>query len=189
MTTKHVAGIFLAAILAMVAATVVSALSLQEADAGFVTAKTCSGGTIKLTNAEESVLRLHNRARTARGLKALCVRPELTDAARAHSQEMLDKDYMEHSSFNGETVKHRLERFGYTFSGYSYYWYGENIACGCGSRGSPGSIFKGWMHSKGHRSNILNKKYREVGIGVRGGTYKTCNNATTYTVDFGVRRR
>jgi uncharacterized protein YkwD len=189
MTTKRVTGMLLVAILATVAATVVSLLALQEADAGFVTVKTCGGGTIKLTNAEGRVLKLHNQTRTARGLRALCVHPALTEAARAHSQEMLEKDYMEHNSFNGESVKHRLERFGYNFSGYSYYWYGENIACGCGSRDSPDSIFKGWMRSRGHRSNILHKKYREVGVGVRGGTYRTCNNATTYTVDFAARRR
>ena len=44
---------------------------------------------------------------------------------------MLDKDYMEHNSFNGESIRHRLERFGYTFGGYTFYLYGENIA-GCG---------------------------------------------------------
>lgn len=52
-----------------------------------------------MTIAEEPVFKLHNQARTSRGLKALCVHPDLTQAARAHSQEMLDKDYMEHNSF------------------------------------------------------------------------------------------
>lgn len=189
MTTRHVTGMLLAAIVATMVALFASTLTLREADAGFVTAKTCGGGTIRLTNAEERVFKLQNQARTSRGLKALCVHPDLTQAARAHSQEMLEKDYMEHNSFNGESVKHRLERFGYTFDGYSFYLYGENIACGCGSRGSPDSIFKGWMNSKGHKSNILKEKYRQVGVGVRTGTYKTCNSAATYTVDFGVRRR
>lgn len=176
-------------VVAILAATVASTLMLKEAHAGFVTVKTCGGGTIKLTSAEGRVLKLHNQARTSRGLKALCVQPDLTEAARAHSQEMLDKDYMEHNSFDGESVKHRLERFGYTFSGYSYYVYGENIACGCGFHGSPDSIFKAWMHSPGHRSNILDKRYREIGVGVRTGRFKTCANATTYTVDFATRRR
>jgi uncharacterized protein YkwD len=117
------------------------------------------------------------------------VHPDLTKAARAHSQETLDKGYMSHDSFDGESVKQRLTRFGYTFSGYSNYVYGENIACGCGSRGSPGSIFDEWMHSPGHRSNILDKRYCQVGIGVRAGIFKTCTRSTTYTVDFGTRRR
>ena len=189
MTTKGAAGMFLAAILAMVAATVVSALSLQAADAGSAGTKTCSGDNISLTNAEERVLRLHNRTRVAHGLKALCLQPDLTRAARAHSQEMLDKDYATHESYDGETVKHRLVRFGYTFGVYSYYAYGENIAWGCGSYGSPGSIFDWWMHSPGHSGNILDMRYRQVGIGVRTGTFKKCNQAKTYTVDFATRRR
>ncbi len=110
-------------------------------------------------------------------------------AARAHSQEMLDKDYLSHDSFNGESVEQRLHRFGYTFGGYSYYLYGENIAGGCGSYGSPTSIFDRWMHSTDHKSNILNSKYREVGIGVRTGPFKDCAEATTYTVDFGTRKQ
>lgn len=189
MTTKHIAGMLLASILATVALVFVSTLTPQEANAGYVTARTCGGGTIKLTGTEGRVLKLHNRARTSRGLKALCVQPDLTRAARAHSQEMLEKDYMDHKSFDGESVKHRLERFGYTFSGYSYYIVGENIAWGCGSSGSPGPIFKFWMHSKVHRGNILNGRYRQVGIGVRTGSYKTCKGATMYTVDFATRWR
>jgi uncharacterized protein YkwD len=102
---------------------------------------------------------------------------------------MLDKDYASHSSFNGESVRERLERFGYTSDGYSYYLHGENIAWGCGSYGDPENIFRWWMHSSDHRSNILKKKFREVGIGAVTGTYKTCTPATIYTGDFGVRRR
>ena len=45
------------------------------------------------------------------------------------------------------------------------------------------------MHGPGHRDNILDKRYRQVGIGDRTGSFNTCNNATTYTVDFGTRRR
>ena len=190
MTTRHLSGILLAAILASAAiAAFALTLAPKEANAGFVTARTCDGGSISLTNAEGRILKLHNQARTSRGLKALCVQPDLTKAARAHSQEMLDKDYMAHNSFDGESVKQRLERFGYTFKGYSYYIVGENIAWGCGSRGSPGSVFDFWMHSKAHRGNILNGKFRQVGIGARSGTFKTCNNATTYTVDFATRWR
>ena|SRR5215204_4042298 len=159
MAMKHVTWVVLAAVLATVTALVVSAFTLHKAGAGLATVRTCSGGTIELSNAEQRILTLHNHVRARHGLKALCVHPALTAAARAHSQEMLNKDYMYHESFNGESVKQRLERFGYTFSGYSYYEYGENIACGCGSKGSPGSIFDGWMHSRGHRANILDKRY------------------------------
>lgn len=68
---------------------------------------------------------------------------------------MLDKDYVSHKFYNGETIKERLERFGYTFDGYSYYGVGENIGWGCGSYGAPDHISKMWMQSSGHRHNIL----------------------------------
>ena len=190
MVVRRVSVVSLAATLAVIVVAVGALILVpQQAHATLVSVNTCDGGTITLNAEEKRVLDLHNRARKKRGLKRLCVNPILTQAARAHTQEMLAKDYTSHNSFNGETVKERLERYGYTFDGYSYYAYGENIAWGCGSYGAPDSIFRWWMHSSGHRSNILKKSFREVGIGVLRGTYKSCTEATMYTVDFGVRRR
>lgn len=190
MTTRYVSVVLLAAIIAVVAAVGISAVEPEKAEAAtYITVNTCDGGTIQLNSDEKRIFDLQNRARTKRGKKALCVHPDLTAAARAHSQEMLDKDYSAHESFNGETVKERLERYSYTFDGYSYYWYAENIAWGSGDAYSnPDRIFKWWMHSSHHRSNILDKKFREVGIGVQTGTYKSYTNTKMYTVDFGTRR-
>jgi uncharacterized protein YkwD len=180
---------FLAALVAVLAAMVISATQPQEANATTtVTVGTCSGGTIQLTTDEKRTLDLHNQTRAANGLPGLCVHPALTNAARSHSQEMLDKGYFAHNSFNGETVKARLERFGYTFSGYAFWKYGENIYWGSGTSASPDSAHKWWMNSTGHKANILNRDFREVGIGVRAGTYKGIAGAKMYTVDFGVRR-
>jgi uncharacterized protein YkwD len=188
MTMKRVSVVLLAATLAAIS--VIGALLLmpQGAEAALATVKTCNSGTIQLNSNEKYMLERHNQARKKHGLKALCVHPTLTRAARAHSQEMLDKDYASHNSFNGESVKKRLERLGYTFDGYSYYAMGENIAWGCGSNGAPDHIFKWWMHSSDHRSNILKKKFREVGISALTGTFKSCGQATMYTVDFATRR-
>ena len=151
-----------------------------------VTAPACSGGTT-LSSDEQRILDLHNQTRAKYGLPALCVHADLTEAARSHSQDMLDRDYSSHTSPDGETVKERLERFGYTFSGYSSYTYGENIYHGYGSSGGPDSCFDWWMTSSGHRANILNKDFRDVGIGVRKGTYKSQDETMMYTVDFGTR--
>ena len=145
MATKRVSAFLLAASLARLAAFGVSVLEPHEAEATLVGLPTCDGGTITLNAAEKRVLELHNKARKKRGLQTLCVHPILTQAARAHSKEMLGKDYTSHNSFNGETVMERRERFVYTSEGYTYYLYGENIAWGCGSYGSPESIFKWWM--------------------------------------------
>jgi uncharacterized protein YkwD len=188
MTPKRVWVSLLVATLA--AFSVIGALSLvpQGAQASLLTVKTCGGGTIEVNANEKRILELHNEARTKRGLKALCVHLSLTAAARAHSQDMLNKDYASHDSPDGEGVRERLKKFSYSPGGYSYYSIGENIAWGCESRGRPEHLFKWWMHSRGHRANILNNRFREVGIGARTGTFKSCDQASMYTVDFGTRR-
>ncbi len=178
------------------AAMAVSAIQPQEANAAStVSVSTCDGGTIKLTTAESRTLSMHNQARTSRGLQALCVHPLLTRAARSHSQEMINKDYFAHESFNGETDRQRVERFGYTFSGFSFWKFGENIYWGSGTSGTPRSAFAWWMDSSGHKANILDPAFRQIGIGVRKGQFVDPDSGTVhdgtvmYTVDFGVRRR
>jgi uncharacterized protein YkwD len=177
------------AVLLVGAAMAVSAGQPQEANAAStVSVRSCDGGTILLTTAESRTLSMHNQARTANGLPKLCVHRLLTKAARSHSQEMINKDYFAHESFNGETDKARLERFGYTFSGFSFTKYGENIYMGSGTSGTPRSAFTWWMNSPPHRANILDPDFREVGIGVRKGDYQGQAGTSMYTVDFGVRR-
>lgn len=184
----------LALMLAVAAAMALSATRAQEANAAStVSVRTCDGGTIQLTTAESRTLTMHNNARTANALPTLCVHRLLTKAARSHSQQMINKDYFAHESFNGETDQARVQRFGYTFSGFSFWKFGENIYWGSGTSGTPRSAFTWWMNSPGHRANILDPDFREVGIGVRTGEYRdeagTIHPGTSmYTVDFGVRR-
>jgi len=185
---RYATLIVVAAILAVLASLGISALNAPPAETALSSVKTCTGGTIELNGDEKETLILHNQARADRGLPRLCVHPTLTKAARAHSQEMLEKDYFSHDSYNGETSEERLKRFGYTPKGYSYYKIGENIAWGNGSYGSPDSIFKSWMNSSGHRANILDEDFRQVGIGARTGNYQGYAGSTVYTVDFGTRR-
>ena len=173
---------------ALLAALVIFALSAVDPPApqaattgGYVT--TCGGGSLYLNAQERRTLQLHNQTRAGRGLGMLCVNPALTRAARAHSQEMIDRDYFSHNSANGERPGARLRRFGYDWR-----TYGENIAWGSGSHASPNSRFKTWMNSTAHRTNILNSSFREVGVGTAVGTFKGNSNATVYTVDFGTRR-
>ncbi len=177
MILRYATVVFAAAVLATVAALSVSAIEPKKAEAAD-TVRTCDGGKVKLNAKEERTLRLHNTARKSRGLRPLCVHPALTKAARAHSALMIRKDYFGH----GNTGL-RLKRYGYKWR-----TYGENIAWGSGSQGYPAAVFNGWMHSSGHRSNILAKKFREVGIGTATGAYEGYTNTTMYTVDFGTRR-
>ena len=150
--------------------------------------ETCTGETIKLNGDEKQMLDLHNQARANNGIPPLCVHPDLTEAARSHSQEMLDTDYFSHDSRNGESVKARLERFGYTFAGHPYWKYGENVSWGSGDLGAAARRFDEWLDSPDHRANILDKNFSEVGIGARTGTFEAQDGAKMYTVDFGTRR-
>src|SRR3954447_18944472 len=182
MNTRHLWMMSLAVML-MIVLVVGGSISAQEYDADFVTVETCTGEIIELSGYEKRMLDLHNWTRADYGLQPLCVHPVLTEAARAHSQEMLDGDYLGHESLDGETTEARLEDFGYSSNGYSYWMFGENIAWGTGYKSLPDNRFEEWMGSPDHWPNILSEDFSEIGIGVRAG--ESYDEGTTYTVDFG----
>ena len=195
MIFRHATAVFAAVILAAATVAGTSVVVPKKADAAS-TVKACTGGSISLTATEKRILDLHNRTRANYRLPLFCVHPILTNAARAHSQDMLNRDYFSHTSPprpptfpKGETFSARLKRFGYTPAGYRYYAIGENIAGGSGVYGTPDNRFNAWMRSTGHRASILNRNFREIGIGVRSGNFRGTNGYTMYTVDFGTRRR
>lgn len=175
------------ALLAAALAVLIAGSLASAQDAGVATVETCTGDTIELNGDEKRTLDLHNETRAGYGLPPLCVHPALTESARAHSQEMLDGGYFSHDSPYGESVEDRLDRFGYTSDGYSYWTYGENLAWGSGTLAEPESRFEEWMGSPDHRDNILREDLSEVGIGTSTGSYQDHGETTMYTVDFGTR--
>ena len=184
MKVKYASVVFLATAFAFVLAVGGSAPA-QEMVGALVPVETCTGETIELSDDEKRTLDLHNQTRAGNGLSAFCVHPALTESARAHSQEMLDEGYFEHESHDGEAMEDRIERFGYSSSGYSYWTIGENIGWGTGPLSAPESRFEEWMASPDHRPNILSESFTEVGIGVRdAGTH---DGGKMYTADFGTR--
>jgi uncharacterized protein YkwD len=194
MITKYVPAVFLAAMLVIIVAVGGSASAQNAGDVVNVqklganaTVQTCDDKTIELNRDEKQMLDLHKQTRTDKGLPPLCMNTTLTEAARVHSQEMLNKSYLSHDSFNGQNLETRLAHFGYTFSGYSSWKYGENISWGPSYMGEPENRFDTWMNSDDHKGNILNKDYREIGIGSRTGIYEN-NSGKMYTVDFGTRQ-
>jgi uncharacterized protein YkwD len=178
-----------AAVAALTAFGVTAFTDPQPAEAANNQVRTCGGGTIKVNNAERRTLALHNQARRNHGLRPLCVNVALTRAARAHSRDMIRNNYFSHTSRNGQSFQQRLKRFGYPPRNCRASGVGENIAGGSGSYGAPGNTFRRWMNSPGHRSNILNRQFRQVGIGVASGNYRGQNGYRMYTVDFGYCRR
>ena len=186
----HWAYVLIAALLsASIALLVISVVATENTASAQSTpssgsAPTCEGGSLSLNDYEMRTYELHNQTRASNNLTTLCVSEILTQAARSHSQEMLDQGYFSHNSYNGESSSARLERFDYN----SYKKVGENIAWGSGGLASPENIFQGWMESSGHRKNILDPDYREVGIGTATGECEGYSDCTMYTADFGVRQ-
>ena len=115
---------------------------------------------------EHEVVRLVNEIRQQNGLKPLTENWELSRVARYKSQDMLDNSYFAHNSPTYGTPFQMMKAFGL-----SYRTAGENIAKGYAS---PQAVVNGWMNSSGHRANILNVSYTQIGIGyVAQGNYWT----------------
>jgi uncharacterized protein YkwD len=149
----------------------------EAAGGGYVS--TCGGGKIFLHAKEKRLLSLHNSARRDRGLRTLCVSPALQKAARAHSKDMIQRDYFSHyTKGKNEGACTRIANFGYNWSSCA-----ENI----GYNSTPGGMFRAWMNSAGHRRNILDPQFRDIGVGACTGDY-IGNQTTMYTVDLGSRR-
>ena len=115
---------------------------------------------------ESEVIRLVNEVRRENGLKALTANWELSRVARYKSQDMLNKGYFSHTSPTYGTPFQMIKAFGLSFR-----TAGENIARGYPT---PQAVVNGWMNSSGHRANILNSSYKQIGVGyVAQGNYWT----------------
>ena len=115
---------------------------------------------------EKEVVSLVNDIRAKNGLKELAYNWELSRVARYKSQDMHDNRYFAHNSPTYGTPFQMIKNFGITFRSA-----GENIAKG---QTSPQAVVNAWMSSSGHRANILNSSYTQIGIGyVADGNYWT----------------
>ncbi|MER7225453.1 CAP domain-containing protein [Streptomyces rubradiris] len=119
------------------------------------------------------VLRLVNTERNKVGCRPLTLDPALTKAAQEHSADMAAHQNMSHTGSDGSDPSLRITRAGYTWSSY-----GENVAYGYTT---AEQVMAGWMASPGHRANILNCGFQEIGVGLaQPGSY--------WTQDFGTAR-
>ncbi len=115
---------------------------------------------------EKEVVRLVNEIRVQNGLKELAYNWELSRVARYKSQDMKDNRYFSHTSPVYGTPFEMMKNFGITYRSA-----GENIAKG---QTSPQAVVNAWMNSSGHRANILNASFTQIGVGyVADGNYWT----------------
>ena len=140
-----------------------------------------------LPRVRAALLCLHNELRARRGLPTLKENARLRRAAAGHSRTMVSDRFFEHTTPAGVTMTDRILRSRYVDRGEAW-TLGENLAWGTGELATPRGAIAAWLDSPGHRSNMLKRSYRELGVGVVLGNPSTGNDGATYTVDFGVRR-
>jgi uncharacterized protein YkwD len=109
---------------------------------------------------EGQVLALVNVQRAAAGCGAVTADPALAALARAHSADMRDRDFFDHVNPDRLDPFERGSRAGVVVRA-------ENIAEG---QPDPAAVMDAWMHSAGHRANILNCDLTRLGVGVAEGT-------------------
>jgi hypothetical protein len=122
---------------------------------------------------ECEVFRLVNDERAIRGLPELAWNDLLFNAARGHSIDMATHNTLSHTGSNQSQPSERISVVGYDFRAY-----GENIAY---NYADPTAVMAGWMESPGHRQNILNENFCELGVGLA----YSISNASYWTQNFG----
>lgn len=112
---------------------------------------------------EKRMLDLVNAERAKNGLAPLVLNMKVTEVARVKAKDMIDNKYFSHNSPVYGSPFEMLRSFGV-----NYRTAGENLA----GNSSVDSAHTSLMNSPGHRANILNGNFKEVGIGiVNGGPY------------------
>ncbi|HWU10731.1 MAG TPA: sigma-70 family RNA polymerase sigma factor, partial [Streptomyces sp.] len=120
----------------------------------------------------EEVIALVNAERAEAGCGPVSGDSLLAKAASGHSADMVRRDYFSHTSPEGTDPGARI-----TATGYRWSTYGENIAKG---QRTAAAVMDSWMNSDGHRANILNCAFKEIGVGRKdssGGPVWTQNFA------------
>ena len=113
---------------------------------------------------ETEVLNIINQRRAENGAGPLELDESLTQVAYAHSLDMVERNFFNHSNPDGLSPFDRMKNYGIEYSSAA-----ENIAAG---QQTPEDVMEAWMNSPGHRKNILNPAYNKIGIGVaKGGFY------------------
>lgn len=122
----------------------------------------------------DEVLQIVNAERAKEGCGPVTSNDLLATAAQRHSADMVSRDYFSHTSLDGTDPGDRITAVGYRWS-----TYGENIAKG---QRTPADVMEAWMNSPGHRANILNCAFKEMGIGKQDS-----GGGPVWTQKFGTR--
>ena len=143
--------------------------------------------TTTLSQASGAVLCLVNGERARHGLAPLRAQRQLNRSAQAHSRDMVARQYFEHDTPNGVNVRQRAARAGYLRKR-SAGKIGQTIAWGTERQSTPAELVRTFMTSPGHRRILLDRRYRDIGVGlVLGAPVIDMDDGATLTLDFGRR--
>ena len=167
---------------------VLAVLALLAAAPAPATAAGCAGADAVGASADtlrSATLCLLNKRRRAHGLRRLRGDRDLREAAQRYAQDMVSRAFFSHVAPGGVDLEDRLRASGFINPSESWF-VGENLAWGAGALGSPRSVVRMWMNSPGHRANILQPRFRHIGIGVAAGAPQPAGGpAATYATNFG----
>ena len=155
-------------LIGLAAVGLIAALSNRSDDKKTTSSQTPSSGTTPtqttspasgttLSAQEQQALTLLNNDRAKYGLAALKSNSQLTRLAENYAKDMISRGFFAHNNPEGQTPFDRMSQ-----AGISYRTAGENLAI----NSSVTAAEAAFMNSSGHRANILNSSYTEVGIGV-----------------------
>lgn len=101
---------------------------------------------------------LMNDHRESVGCPSLVWNDAVASVAQAHSEDMVDRDFFDHTNPDGDSPFDRLQNAGVPYSGGA-----ENIAWGYST---ASAVLDGWLNSAGHKANIENCSLTEHGVGL-----------------------
>jgi len=162
--------------------------SLPDAEAGGCPGADTKPAKLSASEARKAIICLVNRRRDNAGIGSLARDRRLQKAAQRHNQRMHGNGCFAHQCPGEGGLDTRLRSVGYLSDGLQRWSFAENIAWGRKGRGTPSSVVDAWMHSSGHRANILSRDFRDLGVGFSAGTpSKQDASGGIFTVDFGLR--
>jgi uncharacterized protein YkwD len=155
-------------------------------------AATCSHAddlttTLSLTDARAALLCAVDNERTSRGLVAVQQSQQLAQAAQGHAADMVTRHFFAHVTPGGLTLGDRVAATGY-MHGRRDWELGEAIAWAQQPLDTASSLVRAWLASPPHRAILLDRRFREVGIGLAAGLTDGSGGAgATAVLDFGFR--
>ena len=113
----------------------------------------------------ENIIDATNNERIKLNMTPFKFNPKLLSSSKRKTEDMINKQYFEHVSPDGKSVSDLGSEVGY-----NYIIMGENLALGDFT--DSADLLEAWMNSPGHRANILNPNYQELGVYIKKGNYQ-----------------